>query len=129
MENIAIDTVYYIITKFGLYETTHLEYLKNVNTADIVIFMASDYIYGFIEDTPFFPKTEAFKDNKGLNCDLNKYLGIMALSSAINLLSGGRDRILDNAISIGASGAISTIIDQIRAESRCTENTENYPTY
>jgi hypothetical protein len=114
--NIGFDTIYYIITKYALHYTIDASQTKNLDTGDVGVFLATDGIYTIFFEGYF---DSALLDNAEYNCEINKYGSLMAGASIINLVMGRKDRILDNLISIGASGAVSALVDGIRGKSRC----------
>lgn len=112
----AIDTIYYMGTKYVLHYGVDMAHVKNLNSGDIGVFLATDALYhlffqGYFGLKPF--------ENKEYDCEINKWGSLMAGVSLFNAITGRNERILDNLIAVGASGVVSLIIDTMRGKYRC----------
>jgi len=114
--DIGIDSIVFMGTKYILHHGLDMPHVHNLNGGDIGVFIATDGIYhiwfrGYFETKPF--------DTASYNCEINKWGSIMAGDALLNLVTGRKDRIMDNLISVGISGLVSTLIDSMREKSRC----------
>ena len=112
----AIDTLYFMGTKYVLHYGVNMPQTKNLDGGDIGVFVVTDGVYHIFFEGYF--DTMPFKDST-YNCEINKYAAVMAGASLLNLATGRKERILDNLISIGVSGLVSAIVDSLRDKSRC----------
>lgn len=112
----AIDTLYFMGVKYVLHYGADMPHTKNVDGGDIGVFIVTDGVYHIFFQGYF--DTMPFEDSR-YNCEINKYAAVMAGASLVNLVTGRKDRILDNLISIGVSGLVSAIVDSLREKSRC----------
>lgn len=112
----AVDTLYFLGTKYVLHHGVDMPYTKNVDGGDIGVFVLVDGVYHVFFEGYFDTKPV---ENMRYNCEINKYASVMAGDALVNLLTGRKERIMDNLISIGVSGIASAIVDSLRGSSRC----------
>jgi hypothetical protein len=126
IKDIGIDTGLYLGTKYILHVGADLEYTKNINPGDAAVFIVTDILYHYLYMNKKYTSLE-ITDNPTYNCDINKYGGLIIGVSLLNFLTGRKERVIDNIISVGVSGAVSAIIDAMRGGTRCVKEFKTEP--
>ena len=104
---VGYDTVIYAGTKYTLHEFVGGAELKALNSGDIFAFAAADGLYYILlkNRVAYFFTTFAMFSNI-----VAKYATIIGAVTLVNFLFDRKERILDNLINIGASGAVSEAV-------------------